>query len=182
MEKPESELEMDMASESERDLESQPERDLESEPERDLESEPKRDLESELKSELESINKKLETITITLTSPASNRNHKKIASKEPVVALLTPNNLFSLWQRQRQLEDALMEEKSKFIEMANASLNKIIWLNKCATDLEVRLQNEASRFQAKCKKAAGRRRYELLSKATNIMLLKDEIVPNVSLC
>ena len=61
------------------------------------------------------------------------------------------------------------------------SLNKVIKLNTDADDLEARLQNECYRFLATYKKAAGRRRYKSLIKETNIMLLKDEIVPNVSL-
>ena len=71
-------------------------------------------------------------------------------------------------------------KKSSLTEMANVSLNKVIKLNTDADDLEARLQNECYRFLASYKKATGRRRYKLI-KETNIMLLKDEIVPNISL-
>ena len=119
--------------------------DLESEMQSEMESEVERDLESKLKSELESINEKLATIAITLTGASSNRNYKKIASQEPVIALLIPNSLFGLWKRRTEIEESLMQEKSKLTEMANASL-KIIKLDTCVSDLENRLQNESRRF------------------------------------
>ena len=75
-----------------------------------------------------------------------------------------------------------MQEKSKLAEKANASfsLGKIVRLNTCACSrFRTRLQSESHRFQAKFKRT-GRRRYQMLSKSTNIMLLKDEVVPNVS--
>ena len=147
----------------------------------DVEDEVEKDLESKLKGELESINEKLNTTTITLSGATSNHNYKKIAGKEPVLSLMIPNSLFSLWKQRREIEERLLQDKSTLTEMANASLNKIIKLNTCASDLETRLQNELSRFQANYRKAAGRRRYKILSKVTNIMLLKDEVVPNVSL-
>ena len=154
---------------------------LESDLQSNVESEGERDLESELKGELESINEQLDTTTIALSGAPSNHNYKKIASKEPVLSLMIPNSLFSLWRRRREIEERLMQEKSTLTEMANASLNKIIKLNTCASDLETRLQNECRRFQGNYRKATGRRRYKILSKVTNVILLKDEVVPNVSL-
>ena len=147
----------------------------------DMKDEVERDMEKELKGKLESINEKLATTTITLSGATSNHNYKKIAGKEPVLSSMIPNSLFSLWKQKREIEEGLMQDKSTMTEMANASLNKIIKLNTSASDLEARLQNESSRFQANYEKAAGRCRYKILSKINNIMLLKDEVVPNVSL-
>ena len=65
--------------------------------------------------------------------------------------------------------------------MANVGLNKVIKLDTDADDLEARLQNECYRFLASYKRVTGRQRYRLLNKETNIMLLKNEVVPNVSL-
>ena len=105
-----------------------------------------------------------------------------MASKETILALIIPNSLFSLWKR-REIDESLMQEKSKLTEKANASfsLGKIVRLNTCACRrFRTRLQSESHYFQAKVKQTPGRRRYQMLSKSTNIMLLKDEVVPNVS--
>ena len=147
----------------------------------ELEDEEERDLENELKSELECIKEKLLATKIALSGARSNNNFKKMASKEPILSLMIPNNLFSLWKKRRDIEERLLQKKSSLTEMANVSLNKVIKLDTDADDLEARLQNECYRFLASYKKAAGRRRYKLLIKETNIMLLKDEVVPNVSL-
>ena len=153
------------------------ERDLQS----NLEGEEERDLESELKSELECIKEKLLATTITLSGARSNNNFKKMASKQPILSLMVPNSLFSLWKRRRDIEERLLQKKSSLTEMANVGLNKVIKLDTDADDLEARLQNECYRFLASYKRAAGRRRYKLLNKETNIMLLKNEVIPNVSL-
>ena len=145
-----------------------------------MKSEVERDLESELKSKLKDISRKMDITEITLSGASSNHNYKKMASKEPIPALIILNSLFSLWKRRREIEESLKQEKSKLAEMANASLHKIVRLNTCASDLVTRLQSESCRFQAKFKQTPGSRRYQMLSKSTNIMLLKDEVVPNVS--
>ena len=100
-------VELDLESEVEGDLESEAEGDLESEAEGDLKSEAERDLESELKSKLKDINRKMDITAITLSGASSNHNHKKMASKEPILALIIPNSLFSLWKRRREIEESL---------------------------------------------------------------------------
>ena len=125
----------------------------------------------------------MDITTITLSGASSNQHdYKKMASKETILALIIPNSLFSLWKR-REIDESLMQEKSKLAEKANASfsLSKIVRLNTCAcSKFRTRLQSESHHFQAKFKQTPGRRRYQMLSKSTNIMLLKDEVVPNVS--
>ena len=64
--------------------------------------------------------------------------------------------------------------------MANLSLSNVIKLNISSDGLENRLQNEASRFRNKYKKAGGAMRKKLLNKTTNILLLTDNTVPHVS--
>ena len=126
----------------------------------------------------------MDITTITLSGASSNQHdYKKMASKETILALIIPNSLFSLWKR-REIDELLMQEKSKLAEKANASfsLGKIVRLNtpcECSR-FRIRLQSESHYFQAKFKQTPGRRRYQMLSKSTNIMLLKDEVVPNVS--
>ena len=124
----------------------------------------------------------MDITTITLSGASSNQHdYKKMASKETILALIIPNSLFSLWKR-REIDESLMQEKS-LAEKANASfsLGKIVRLNMCACSrFRTRLQSESHYFQAKFKQTPGRRRYQMLSKSTNIMLLKDEVVPNVS--
>ena len=128
---------------------STPINELESDLQSDVESEGERDLESEL----ENINDQLDTTTIALSGAPSNHNYKKIASKEPVLSLMIPNILFSLWRRRREIEERLMQEKSTLTGMANASLNKIIKLNTCASDLAKRMPSFSRELQKGCRKA-----------------------------
>ena len=61
----------------------------------------------------------MDITTITLSGAASNRHdYKKMASKETILALIIPNSLFSLWKR-REIDESLMQEKSKLAEKAN---------------------------------------------------------------
>ena len=108
------------------------ERDLQS----DLEGEEERDLESELKSKLECIKEKLLATTIALSGARSNNNFKKTANKQPILSLMVPNSLFSLWKR-GDIEKRLCK-KSSLTEMADV---KVIKLDMDADDLEARLQN-----------------------------------------
>ena len=120
----------------------------------ELEDEEERDLENELKSELECIKEKLLATKIALSGARSNNNFKKMASKEPILSLMIPNSLFSLWKKRRDIEERLLQKKSSLTEMANVSLNKVIKLDTDADYLEARLQNECYRFLAKgCRKA-----------------------------
>ena len=82
------------------DSESEVEGDLESEAEGDLESKAERDLKSELKNELKDINRKMNITTITYSVASSNHHYKKMASKEPILALII------------EIEESLMQEKS----------------------------------------------------------------------
>ena len=60
------------------------------------------------------------TATVTLSGASSSHNYKKMVSKEPVVVLMIPNSLFSLWKQRREIEESLLRQKTKLTMMVNA--------------------------------------------------------------
>ena len=139
------------------------------------------DIRMTIEEELESINIKIKDTRIALGDASSNSHWKTIPSQDAVVAaMLVPNSLYCLWQRRREIESQLGEQITAFSAMANLSLSNVIKLNISSDGLENRLQNEASRFRNKYKKAGGAMRKKLLNKTTNILLFTDNTVPHVS--
>jgi len=135
-----------------------------------------------IEEELESINIKIKDTRIALGDASRNSHWNTIPSQDAVVAaMLVPNSLYCLWQRRREIESQLDKEITAFSAMANLSLSTAIKLNVSSAGLENRLQNEASRFRSKYKKAGGAMRKKLSNKTTNILVLTDDTVSHVSI-
>ena len=147
------------------------------------------DLEEESESEadrlykqLDAVRKQAKELTITASAAASNPNHKKLLAKgQPILSLIIPNSLLLdlLWSNRKKLETKLGVPETPLVQLAAESIpGNFITLDVTSATLTERLRSKQVRFLVNYRKNGGAKQRKLQKQSTNMLLLREEIIPS----